>query len=59
MTEWDVYKSPDYELLSRHLLDRVIFDGRNILDPAEVRQAGLCYTGIGRRDETAREASTS
>ena len=59
MTEWDVYKSPDYDLLSRHLLDRVIFDGRNILDPAEVRQAGLYYTGIGRRDEAAREASTS
>jgi UDPglucose 6-dehydrogenase len=48
MTEWDAYKSPDYHELSEHLTDRVIFDGRNILDANEVRQAGLVYVGIGR-----------
>jgi UDPglucose 6-dehydrogenase len=28
---------------------RVIFDGRNIYDPAEIRKAGFAYYGIGRR----------
>ena len=48
MTEWDAYKSPDYHELSERLTDRVIFDGRNILEANEVRQAGLVYVGIGR-----------
>ncbi|HWB99831.1 MAG TPA: UDP-glucose/GDP-mannose dehydrogenase family protein [Bryobacteraceae bacterium] len=48
MTEWDAYKSPDYHELSERLSDRVIFDGRNILDADEVRQANLDYVGIGR-----------
>jgi UDPglucose 6-dehydrogenase len=48
MTEWDTYKSPDYHELSARLTDRVIFDGRNILDVQEVRRAGFVYVGIGR-----------
>ncbi len=48
MTEWDAYKSPDYHELSDRLADRVIFDGRNILEANEVRRAGLVYVGIGR-----------
>jgi UDPglucose 6-dehydrogenase len=48
MTEWDNYKSPDYSELAESLGDRVIFDGRNILDPAQARNAGLSYVGMGR-----------
>jgi UDPglucose 6-dehydrogenase len=48
MTEWDAYKSPDYHELGERLANRIIFDGRNILDANEVRQAGLVYVGIGR-----------
>ncbi len=48
MTEWDAYKSPDYHELRERLTDRVIFDGRNILEANEVRQAGLIYIGMGR-----------
>jgi UDPglucose 6-dehydrogenase len=48
MTEWDAYKSPDYHELGERLEDRVIFDGRNVLDDNEVRRAGLVYIGIGR-----------
>lgn len=51
MTEWDTYKSPDYDELSTHLKDGVLFDGRNILGPAEVRKAGLLYVAIGRRSD--------
>jgi UDPglucose 6-dehydrogenase len=48
MTEWDAYKSPDLYELRERLADRVVFDGRNILEPNEVRQAGLIYIGMGR-----------
>ena len=48
MTEWDAYKSPDFYELRERLADRVIFDGRNILECSEVEQAGLLYIGIGR-----------
>lgn len=34
--------------LSRYPRCRVLLDGRNVLDPAAVRAAGICYTGIGR-----------
>jgi UDPglucose 6-dehydrogenase len=48
MTEWDAYKSPDFRDIRGCIADRVIFDGRNILEPAEVRKEGLVYIGIGR-----------
>ncbi|MCW5982038.1 MAG: UDP-glucose/GDP-mannose dehydrogenase family protein [Bryobacteraceae bacterium] len=53
MTEWDAYKSPDYYELRERLEDGVIFDGRNILDADEVRQAGLVYIAMGRQAEIA------
>ena len=51
MTEWDSFKSPDYAELRERLRDRVIFDGRNILDANEVRAAGLAYVGMGTRGD--------
>lgn len=48
VTEWDTYKSPDFDQLRESLSERTVFDGRNLLDPEEVRQSGLAYVGIGR-----------
>lgn len=48
VTEWLAFRSPDFEALAGALKDRVVFDGRNIWDPAVVRAAGLSYYGIGR-----------
>ena len=48
VTEWKVFRSPDFELIRERLADRVIFDGRNIYSPAFVRRNGLKYYGIGR-----------
>jgi UDPglucose 6-dehydrogenase len=59
MTEWDTYKSPDYEELAERLADRIIFDGRNILDPPQARRAGLTYVGMGRPGECDRAAIVS
>ena len=49
VTEWKQFRSPDFARAEgRRWRDAVIFDGRNIYDPAEVEAAGLAYYGIGR-----------
>jgi UDPglucose 6-dehydrogenase len=48
VTEWKQFRSPDFNGLAAILHDRVIFDGRNLYDPAEVEATGLAYYGIGR-----------
>ncbi len=48
VTEWQVFRSPDFEHMARFLRARVIFDGRNLYEPHLVRAAGLTYHGIGR-----------
>jgi len=48
ITEWKQFRNPDFDLLAERLRDRVIFDGRNLYEPADVEQHGLAYWGIGR-----------
>jgi len=49
MTEWSEFRMPDLEKISKRMKGKVIFDGRNIYDPAEIKKAGYEYYGIGRR----------
>ncbi len=49
MTEWPEFRVPDLEKITSLVKGRVIFDGRNIYDPAEIKKAGFAYYGIGRR----------
>jgi UDPglucose 6-dehydrogenase len=48
VTEWQEFRSPDFELVRAKLKYPVIFDGRNLYDPLFVKQFGLTYYGIGR-----------
>ena len=48
VTEWQIFRAPDFDLLAQTLSDKMIFDGRNLYEPAEVEAAGLAYYGIGR-----------
>jgi UDPglucose 6-dehydrogenase len=48
-TEWKSFTAPDFAALRLKLRAAVIFDGRNIYDPAIVRRHGLTLFGIGRR----------
>ena len=48
VTEWLAFRSPDFDQLAARLKARVVFDGRNLWEPASVRAAGLQYYGIGR-----------
>ncbi|MEY2668071.1 MAG: hypothetical protein RJA59_709 [Pseudomonadota bacterium] len=48
VTEWNEFRQPDFELLKRTMKQPVLFDGRNVWDPAKVRALGFSYQGIGR-----------
>lgn len=47
-TEWKVFRSPDLDSMMIKMKTPVIFDGRNIFQPATIRKAGFEYFGIGR-----------
>ncbi|MFN7134241.1 MAG: UDP-glucose dehydrogenase family protein, partial [Myxococcales bacterium] len=49
VTEWNEFRHPDFERMKSLMKGRVVFDGRNIFDPAAMRQRGFTYYGIGRR----------
>jgi UDPglucose 6-dehydrogenase len=48
-TEWREFRSPDFAALRARLASPVIFDGRNLYDPAVVKAQGFEYYPIGRR----------
>ncbi|MCC4116441.1 UDP-glucose/GDP-mannose dehydrogenase family protein [Aromatoleum toluclasticum] len=48
VTEWKEFRSPDFDAIRSRLRQPVIFDGRNLYEPARVRDAGIEYFGIGR-----------
>ena len=47
-TEWNAFRSPDFDELGSQLNDRVIFDGRNLYDPVLMKEKGFIYYSIGR-----------
>ncbi|MEP6657891.1 MAG: UDP-glucose/GDP-mannose dehydrogenase family protein [Betaproteobacteria bacterium] len=49
VTEWKEFRSPDFAAIRATLREPLVFDGRNLYDPALVRQAGLEYFSIGRK----------
>jgi UDPglucose 6-dehydrogenase len=50
VTEWQEFRSPDFDAIKAELKQPVIFDGRNLYDPAFVKRFGLSYYAIGRGD---------
>ena len=48
-TEWDVFRHPDFEEIKTKMGGNVIFDGRNLYDPAQMAEAGFVYYSIGRK----------
>jgi UDPglucose 6-dehydrogenase len=48
VTEWQEFRSPDFERLKKLLKSPLIFDGRNLYDPGMVGRFGLTYYAIGR-----------
>jgi UDPglucose 6-dehydrogenase len=47
-TDWDEFKSPDFDRVARTMRGRVIFDGRNLYRQAQMAQLGFSYYSVGR-----------
>ncbi len=50
MTEWPIFRTPDFEKLSSILKGKIIFDGRNLYEPEAMKELGFVYYSIGRKD---------
>jgi UDPglucose 6-dehydrogenase len=48
-TEWSEFQTPDFDEIKKRLRLPVVFDGRNIFDPEEMRARGFVYYSVGRR----------
>ena len=47
-TDWQEFRTPDFDLIAKRLKSPVLFDGRNLYSPAFVKKQGLEYHSIGR-----------
>ena len=54
LTEWKCFHHPDFAAMAGRMRAPVIFDGRNLFDPAQMQELGFVYQGIGRRNRAAR-----
>ncbi|HAD33910.1 MAG TPA: UDP-glucose 6-dehydrogenase [Chitinophagaceae bacterium] len=48
-TEWSIFRTPDFEEMTKRLKSKVIFDGRNLFEPTEMKELGYYYNSIGRQ----------
>jgi UDPglucose 6-dehydrogenase len=48
VTEWGDFRRPDFEAMAARMKSRVIFDGRNLYAPEEMRSRGFAYHAIGK-----------
>jgi UDPglucose 6-dehydrogenase len=48
VTEWKPFRYPDFGVVKKRMKHPIIFDGRNLYDPVELRGLGFEYFGIGR-----------
>ncbi len=51
LTEWNEFRRPDFKRIKEALKEAVIFDGRNIYDPEDLKKFGFTYYSIGRNHE--------
>lgn len=49
MTEWPIFRTPEFEKIKNILKNKVIFDGRNLYDLNQMKELGFEYHSIGRR----------
>jgi UDPglucose 6-dehydrogenase len=48
VTEWSEFRRPDFEKMRKLMRSPVIFDGRNLFTPDQMKQSGFTYYSIGR-----------
>jgi UDPglucose 6-dehydrogenase len=47
-TEWAVFRTPDFTLMKKLMKEKIIFDGRNLYSPSQMKQLGFSYFSVGR-----------
>jgi UDPglucose 6-dehydrogenase len=50
LTEWNEFRRPNFQRIKQLLKNPIIFDGRNIYDPSDLKKLGFKYYSIGRKD---------
>ncbi len=48
VTEWLAFRNPDFPRMKQALKQPIVIDGRNLYDPAKMRQLGITYVSLGR-----------
>jgi UDPglucose 6-dehydrogenase len=48
-TEWSEFRTPEFEKMTERMKNKVIFDGRNVFDLAQMKELGFYYESIGRK----------
>jgi len=48
-TEWNEYRNPDYDKMLHLMRQPIVFDGRNVYEPAKMRARGFTYYAIGKK----------
>ena len=48
-TEWSEFRTPEFEKMTERMKNKVIFDGRNVFDLAQMQELGFYYESIGRK----------
>jgi UDPglucose 6-dehydrogenase len=55
MTEWQVFRTPSFDVMKKLLNEPIIFDGRNLYDLEGMQERGFFYNSIGRQEVTTAE----
>ena len=48
-TEWNEFRTPDFDVVSKMLSSKIIFDGRNLFEPQQMKDLGYHYESVGRK----------
>lgn len=56
VTEWPEFRSPDFRKIKNYMNNSVVFDGRNLFEPEQMRELGFHYESIGRETIFNKEA---
>jgi UDPglucose 6-dehydrogenase len=55
LTEWNEFREPDFDRMRKLMRTPIIFDGRNVYKPAQMKAQGFTYVSVGRPDVSPRE----
>jgi len=55
-TEWKAFRAPDFDKIKKELKHPVIFDGRNLFDPSQLKEKGFAYYAMGRGESVKKSA---